>query len=78
MNPLTTLAQDVAVPTSPTTTLGIAGIIIAAVTAVWSWFRSELNDCKKDRKDLYARVDSLHSEVSALSLRVGNVERPKT
>jgi hypothetical protein len=75
---LITLAQDVAMPASPTTTLGIGAAIVAAVTAVWGWFRNELNDCKKDRKDLYTKVDKLHEDVSNLSLRVGQVERPRS
>lgn len=73
MKDIVTFAQD-----SATNTLGYGTIIVGGVAAVWAWFRGELNDCKKDRKDLYARVDSLHAEVSALSMRVGNCERPKS
>lgn len=47
------------------------------IGAVWTWFRGELNDCKADRKKLFERVETLHIEVSALSLRVGNMEREK-
>jgi hypothetical protein len=73
MNPIVTLAQDVAI--SPSNTLGLGALVIAAVTAVWTWFRSELNDCKKDRKDLFGRVDQLQDKIATLSERVGNVER---
>lgn len=67
------LAQDAAFPSS-STTIGVVGAIGAAVAGVWGWFRSELNDCKKDRKELYQRVDDLHEKVSELSMRVGQVE----
>ena len=57
------------------------GILVTAflttaggVSAVYGWFRSELNDCKKDRAELFIRVEELHKEVEALSLRVGQVE----
>jgi hypothetical protein len=75
---LITLAQDVAMPASPSTTVGVVAAIVAAIGGVWSWFRAELNDCKKDRKDLYTKVDKLHEDVSNLSLRVGQVERPRS
>jgi hypothetical protein len=78
MKEFITIAQDVAIPNSPTTIIGIGGLIVAAVTAVWGWFRAELNDCKKDRKDLYARVDQLHVDFSALSMRVGQAEQKIT
>lgn len=45
------------------------------IGVVWKWFRAELRDCQNDRKELFKRVEALHIEVSALSLRVGKVER---
>lgn len=74
---LTTLASDVAMPSTGLLAT-VAAAIAGSVGAVWSWFRAELDDCKKDRKELFARVDNLHSEVSSLSMRVGQVERPKS
>lgn len=74
---ITTLANDMAAPSAGVlATIGAAAA--AAVGGIWTYFRSELDDCKKDRKELFCRVDKLHEEVSALSLRVGQVERPKS
>lgn len=74
---LTQLANDVAIPNT-----GVIGTCLLAVaggiTAVWGWFRKELDECKSDRKELYNRVDKLHEDVSNLSMRVGQVERPKS
>lgn len=63
----------------PSTGSIVAAMTVAAggVSAVYGWFRSELNDCKRDRKELFARVEQLHDQVSELSLRIGNVERQK-
>lgn len=74
---VTQLATDVAMPSGGVIATGVAAFG-AAVAAVWTWFRGELDDCKKDRKELYNRVDKLHEDVSSLSLRVGQVERPKS
>lgn len=60
-----------------------AGVIIASlvagmttgITAVWTWFRGELNECKADRKDLFAHIEDMHKQIADLSMRVGNVER---
>tara|TARA_R110000868_G_scaffold73672_2_gene213489 strand:+ start:3217 stop:3444 length:228 start_codon:yes stop_codon:yes gene_type:complete len=73
MKQLFVFAQDVVL--SPGNTLGLGAVVLSGIAAVYGWFRTELNDCKKDRKDLYAKVDALHENVSALSMRVGNVER---
>lgn len=73
---VTLLANDVALPSSGLIATCLAAFG-AAVAAVWTWFRAELDECKKDRKELYNRVDKLHEDVSSLSLRVGQVERPK-
>lgn len=74
-----TLAQEVALPA---THLGLAMILTTAITgsvaAVWAWFRSELADCKKDRIELYQRMDTLHDRVSALSLTVGRLQGPES
>lgn len=73
---LITLANDAAgTLTSPGIIVTILTSVAAGVASVWGWFRGELNDCKADRKELFARVESLHGEVSALSLRVGQVEK---
>lgn len=74
---ITTVANDVAMPSGGVLAT-IATAVAGAIAAVWSWFRSELDDCKKDRKELFTRVETLHSEVSQLSLRVGDVERQKS
>lgn len=73
------LANDAAVTlTSPSIIITIITSVAAGVASVWGWFRGELSDCKKDRKELFARVEELHKEVSALSMRVGQVEqKPK-
>lgn len=59
---------------------GIVGLVVTvlgafgtAVASVWAWFRKELDDCKKDRKELFDRVDSLHDRVSELSLKIGQL-----
>jgi len=73
---LITLANDAAVTlTSPSIIITIITSVAAGVASVWGWFRGELSDCKKDRKELFAHVEELHKEVSALSLRVGQVEK---
>jgi prepilin signal peptidase PulO-like enzyme (type II secretory pathway) len=78
MKLLILLAQDAVMPTNVTQMIWIViSSGLAGVTAVYGWFRGELNECKKDRKELFARVEALHGEVSALSLRVGQFERPK-
>lgn len=74
---ITTVANDVAMPSGGVLAT-LAAAVAGAIAAVWSWFRSELDDCKKDRKELFTRVDNLHAEVSQLSMRVGQVERPKS
>lgn len=74
---ITTVANDVAMPSGGVLAT-IAAAVAGAIAAVWSWFRSELDDCKKDRKELFTRVENLHHEVSQLSQRVGQVERPKS
>lgn len=72
-----TLATETAI-SSPGIILTILTSVGAGVASVWGWFRGELSDCKKDRKELFARVEELHKEVSALSMRVGQVEqKPK-
>lgn len=68
------LAQDTVLPSSPSVAVGVGAAATASVTAVWAWFRGELNDCKKDRADLYRRVDELHDELNTLSLTVGRLE----
>ncbi len=72
------------IATTTESALPAAGIIASliagigtGITAVWGWFRTELNDCKADRTKLFARIEELHAEVEALSMRVGNVERTK-
>lgn len=76
---LLTLAQDAVMPTSFTQMVWVAiSSGFAGITAVYGWFRGELNECKKDRKELFARVESLHGEVSSLSLRVGQAEQRMT
>ena len=73
---LITLAQDAVMPTSFTQMVWVAITSgFAGISAVYGWFRGELNECKKDRKELFARVEELHKEVSALSMRVGQVEK---
>lgn len=76
MKDLIALAQDAVMPTSFTQMVWVAiSSGFAGITAVYGWFRGELNECKKDRKELFARVESLHGEVSSLSLRVGQAEQ---
>jgi len=73
---LLTFAQDAALPTSLSQMFWVAITSgVAGISAVYGWFRGELAECKKDRKELFARVESLHGEVSKLSLRVGQTER---
>ena len=76
MTDLILFAQDTVLPTSFPQMLWIALTSgLAGIASVWGWFRGELNECKKDRKELFARVETLHGEVSALSMRVGQAER---
>lgn len=60
---------------SGSTFLTILGTVIASlatgVASVWGWFRKELDDCKRDRKELFDRVEQLHDKVSDLSRRIG-------
>lgn len=74
---ITTVANEVALPSGGVLAT-CATLILGAIGAVWSWFRGELDDCKKDRKELFAIVQKLNDEVSQLSMRVGNVERQKS
>jgi len=71
---LITLAND-ATLISPSIIITIITSVAAGVASVWGWFRGELADCKKDREKLFARVEQLHTEVAALSMRVGQVEK---
>jgi hypothetical protein len=48
--------------------------VSAAVGGTYAWFRTELTDCKTDRKALYAEVKELNKRINELSLRVGRVE----
>lgn len=79
MKDLILFAQDTVLPTSFTQMVWVAiSSGFAGITAVYGWFRGELNECKKDRKELFARVETLHGEVSDLSLRVGRAEQRMT
>ncbi len=75
MHNLIQLANDATTLSSPGIIITIITSVAAGVGSVWGWFRGELSDCKKDRKELFARVEELHKEVSALSMRVGQVEK---
>jgi len=59
----------------------IIGTLLAGMAtgigSVWTWFRGELNDCKADRKLLFADIKELNNRVAELSERVGHVERDK-
>jgi hypothetical protein len=68
------IAQTTDALAAPGVLTAVGTAIVASVTSVWAWFRGELNDCKKDRKELFARVETLHQEVSKLSMRVGHFE----
>ena len=76
MKDLILFAQEAAMPTSFTQVIWVAVTSgLGGISAVYGWFRGELNECKKDRKELFARVESLHGEVSSLSMRVGRTEQ---
>jgi hypothetical protein len=68
------LAQTTDALAEPGVLTAVGTAIVASVTSVWAWFRGELNDCKKDRKELFARVESLHARVSELSLEIGHMK----
>ena len=70
------LAQAPAVPVSFGDAGGFIAGVCAAAAGIWAWFRSELASCRRDRKELYSRIEQLHAEVAELSLRVGRCERP--
>lgn len=57
----------------------IIGTLLAGMATgiggVWTWFRGELQDCKADRKTLFAELKELNERVAELSLRVGHVEK---
>lgn len=53
----------------------VLGSAATGVASVWAWFRKELEDCKSDRRELFARVEQLHDKVSDLNRRVGHVEQ---
>ena len=67
-------AESAAALTHPTVIATVVSSVTAAVAAAWAWFRSELTECKKDRRELFARVEQLHAEILKLSVRVGRVE----
>jgi len=71
---LAAFAQEVAIPNSAGGVYAAAAGILAAAGGVWAWVKGELNDCKKDRLDLYKRLDQMHETVSNLSLSVGRLE----
>jgi hypothetical protein len=72
------MIADAALPiASPTILTVIATTAVAAVTAAWAWFRDELNECKRDRKEMFARIEALHGQLTELAIRVGNVEGRK-
>ncbi len=77
MSPFLAFAQAAEAVPSPGVLVTAVVTFAGGVSAVYGWFRSELNDCKKDRAELFAKVDKLHETVSNLSLRVGQVERQK-
>lgn len=66
-----------AIPSAGAIIATLLGGMATGIGAVWTWFRGELNDCKADRKTLFARVEELHDEISSLSMRVRDVEREK-
>ena len=74
MTNLIILASD-SITLTPGLLAGVGTAIATGITAAWAWFRGELNDCKADRKNLYARIEQLHLEMLALSQRVGKCER---
>lgn len=76
MRDLILFAQDATMPVNVTEVIWVAiTSALGGISAVYGWFRGELNECKRDRKELFGRVESLHGEVSALSLRVGRTEQ---
>ena len=75
MKELITLAQDMALPTSPVAQYTIGGAIIAGIASVAGWLRSELSDCKADRKALYAQINDINANVAVLNFRLGQAEQ---
>lgn len=77
MSPFLVIAQAAEAVPSPGVLVTAVVTFASGVSAVYAWFRSELNDCKTDRAKLTTRVDELHEQIAALSLRVGQMERQK-
>jgi len=72
------LAQQIA----PTMDAGVTTFILtagaglsAAVVAIFTWFKGELAECKKDRKDLYAQIETMHQSLSDLREVVAGLTR---
>ena len=72
------LAQDNQLLTNGvihTAIITLGGVLTGAVTGVFVWFKGELNECKKDRKELYAQVDHLQDAVGEMKAQLASIQR---
>lgn len=49
------------------------GGMAAAVSALWRRVSGDLDDCKKDRVTLFAKVDDLHGQLNEVNRSVGEM-----
>jgi hypothetical protein len=50
------------------------GILSGAVAKIWLWMTAELHECKSERKELYARTETLHGQIMVISSEVSELK----
>ena len=50
------------------------GILSGAVAKIWLWMTAELNECKTERKELYARTETMHGQIMAVTVTVAELK----
>jgi peptidoglycan hydrolase CwlO-like protein len=50
-------------------------VLTGAVTGVFVWFKGELDECKKDRKELYHQVDKLQDDIGDMKAQLASIQR---
>ena len=50
------------------------GVLSGAVAKMWLFFHGELQECKKDRRELNDKVESMHSTIGAIERHIGRLE----
>ena len=53
------------------------GILSGAVAKIWLWMTAELSECKSERKELYARTETLHGQIMVISSEIEELKNKR-